>query len=321
MNSGDSKAAQQRRVALLVVDGVSMLDVAAPSEVFAESRHSSGTYEFVVCSPDGNDVTTGSGLPLHVDTNAHDEEALDTAIVAGGCSLPDRELSTEHVSAAFHLASRARRLASVCTGAFVLGRAGLLDGRRATTHWHHTSRLQELYPAAEVVEGVEVVQDGNLITSAGEGAGIALTLALLREDLGQDVHSVIARDLMIFEPSVSTPQEGVATSSFRNPLVKQLAENVVGDPSAQYTLSDLASRVAVSPRHLSRLFKEELGTTPAKFVEQVRFDTARSLLDRGTTVTDAAFASGFGSLETLRRVFIGRLGVSPRAYQRRFKAA
>ncbi|MEW2511155.1 DJ-1/PfpI family protein [Streptomyces sp. NPDC046870] len=319
MTGSNPDTAVTRRVALLVVDGVSMLDVAAPSEVFAESRHASRNYEFVVCSPDGKNVTTSSGLPLYADCNAHDEGPLDTVIIAGGRSLPNRTLAPEHISAARHLASRARRVASVCTGVFVLGAAGLLDGRKATTHWHHTQRLQELYPRAEVIHDSELVCDGDLITSAGEGAGIALTLHLLKEDQGERVHSIVARDLVVYQPRSS--QAADRTSVPRNPLVRKLTEDIVADPSAQYTLTDLASRAAVSPRHLCRLFQEELQTTPAKFVEQVRFDTARSLLDRGESVTDTAYMSGFGSMETLRRAFITRLGVSPRAYQHRFKTA
>ncbi|MBG7702523.1 DJ-1/PfpI family protein [Streptomyces sp. MC1] len=320
MNGSNPDAVVTRRVALLVVDGVSMLDVAAPSEVFAESRHSSRNYDLVVCSPDGKNVTTGSGLPLQADSNAHDEGPLDTVIITGGCSLPNRTLAPEHISAARHLASRARRVASVCTGAFVLGAAGLLDGRKATTHWHHTQRLQELYPRAEIIHDSELVSDGNLITSAGEGAGIALTLQLLKDDQGEKVRSVVARDLVVYQPQSAEPADEAATAP-RNPVVRKLTEEIVADPSAQYTLTDLAVRAAVSPRHLSRLFQEELQITPAKFVEQVRFDTARSLLDRGASVTDTAFMSGFGSMETLRRAFIARLGVSPRAYQHRFKTA
>ncbi|MET8405462.1 DJ-1/PfpI family protein [Streptomyces sp900116325] len=319
MNGSDPDTVVTRRVALLVVDGVSMLDVAAPSEVFAESRHSSRNYELVVCSPDGKNVTTGSGLPLQADCDAHDVGPIDTAIIAGGCRLPSRTLTPEHISAAGHLASRARRVASVCTGAFVLGAAGLLDGRKATTHWHHTQRLQELYPQAEIVHDSELVSDGSLITS-GEGAGIALTLHLLKEDQGEKVHSAVARDLVVYQPQSAGPADQAAAAP-RNPVVRKLTEEIVADPSVQYTLTDLASRAAVSPRHLSRLFQDELQTTPAKFVEQVRFDMARSLLDRGESVTDTAFMSGFGSMETLRRAFIGRLGVSPRAYQHRFKSA
>ncbi|MER7569292.1 DJ-1/PfpI family protein [Streptomyces sp. NPDC097941] len=320
MNGSHPDTVVTRRVALLVVDGVSMLDVAAPSEVFAESRHASRNYELVVCSPDGKNVTTGSGLPLQADCDAHDVGPIDTAIITGGCSLPSRTLTPEHISAAGHLASRARRVASVCTGAFVLGAAGLLDGRKATTHWHHTQRLQELYPQAEIVHDSELVSDGSLITSAGEGAGIALTLHLLKEDQGEKVHSVVARDLVVYQPQSAGPADQSAAAP-RNPVVRKLTEEIVADPSVQYTLTDLASRAAVSPRHLSRLFQDELQTTPAKFVEQVRFDTARALLDRGESVTDTAFMSGFGSMETLRRAFIGRLGVSPRAYQHRFKSA
>lgn len=305
-----------RRVALLVIDGVSMLDVAAPSEVFAESRHASSNYDLVVCSPDGKDVKTGSGLLLQADSNAHDEGPVDTVIIAGGCSLPTRTLTREHISAARHLTSHARRVASLCTGAFVLGAAGLLDGRKITTHWNHSQQLQQLYPRACVVHDSKLVTDGNLITSAGESAGISLSLHLLREDQGAKVHDVVARDLLVYQPpgpadpSPHTP---------RNSLVRKLIEDIVADPTAQYTLADLANRAAVSPRHLCRLFQDEVQMTPAKFVEQVRFDSARSLLDNGESVTSTAFMSGFGSMETLRRAFISRLGVSPRAYQHRFK--
>jgi transcriptional regulator GlxA family with amidase domain len=318
MNGSMPDMAGKRRVALLVVDGVSMLDVAAPSEVFAESRHASSNYELVVCSPDGRNVKTGSGLPLQADSNAHDEGPLDTVIIAGGCSLPTRTLTAEHISAARHLAGRARRVASLCTGTFVLGAAGLLDGRKVTTHWSHTHRLQDRYPKADVVHDSKLVTDGNFITSAGESAGIALTLHLLKEDQGDKVHSVVARDLVVYEPA-DNDVAGAAAVTPRSALVRKVTEAILADPTAQYTLADLAHRAAVSPRHLSRLFQEEVQTTPAKFVEQVRFDSARSLLDSGQSVTNAAFMSGFGSMETLRRAFISRLGISPRAYQRRFK--
>ncbi len=295
-----------------------MLDVAAPSEVFAESRHASSHYDLVFCSPDGKDVKTGSGLLLHAESNAHDEGPIDTAIIAGGCSLPTRTIAPEHISAARHLAGRARRVASLCTGAFVLGAAGLLDGRKVTTHWNHNQRLQDLYPKAEVVHDSTLVADGNFITSAGESAGISLSLHLLKADQGDQVHRVVARDLLAYQPLDNSPAVA-STQTPHNPLVRKLTEEIVADPSAQYTLADLANRAAVSPRHLCRLFQDEMQMTPAKFVEQVRFDSARSLLDNGESVTNTAFMSGFGSMETLRRTFISRLGVSPRAYQNRFK--
>ncbi|MFF5408268.1 GlxA family transcriptional regulator [Streptomyces misionensis] len=305
-------AAGQRRIALLVVDGVSLLDIASASELLAACS----LYELVVCSPDGKDIATRSGLPFPVSTSADDTGSVDTVIVLGGepenCEFP----APDHVSAARHLAGRARRLAGVDTGTLVLSAAGLLRGRRITAPRQHVDLLQVLLPSTEVLSGTPVVTDGNLITTAGRDAAGALATTLLFQDRGDGEGArVQAEPGRRGEDHVGQAPPGIA-----NPLVRELTLQIASDPTAQYSLADLAARVAVSPRHLSRLFQETLRTTPARFVEQVRFNTAQAFLDEGMSVTDAAFMSGFGSLEAQRRAFISRLGMSPRAYQRRFSS-
>ncbi|MFE6894647.1 GlxA family transcriptional regulator [Streptomyces sp. NPDC057694] len=315
-------AATHRRIAMLVVDGVSLIDVATVSELLADACRHGGVYDLVVCSPDGKDIATRSGLPLTVAADAHDIGPVDTAVLLAGDDLIHHLPTREHISAARHLAGQACRLATTGSGPFVLGAAGLLHGRRVTTDRRYAHLLQELHPSAQIVSQTPLATDGGLLTSAGEGAARALALALVDRDR-DDVTRHSAGPGCDLTPD---QRAGYGTGASEtasvpvNPLVRELTSQIVADPCAQSSLSDLAAKVAVSPRHLARLFQEELHTTPAKFVEQVRFDTARRLLDRGLSVTDSAFRSGFGSLEAQRRAFTNRLGVSPRAYQKRLKS-
>ncbi|MGW3464315.1 GlxA family transcriptional regulator [Streptomyces olivaceoviridis] len=300
------------RIALLVVDGVSLLDIASATEPLAER----GSYDVVVCSPDGEDVTTRSGLPFHVSSSVHDAGFVDTAVVLGGGPALDGNPTAAHASAVRHIAGRARRLAGVDSGTIVLSAAGLLRGRRVAARQEHVSLLRNLQPSTEVLLGTRVATDGNLITTAGEDAAKVLAATLVAQDQGEEHARALGAAAQ--DDERHDPRTVPATV---NPMVRRLTQQIVADPTAPYSLADLAAKVAVSPRHLSRLFREALHTTPAKFVEQVRFDTARSLLDGGMSVTDSAFMSGFGSLEAQRRAFVSRLGVSPRVYQRRVRCS
>lgn len=314
----------QRRVGVLVFDGVKLLDVAGPSEVFSEANRFGAGYELLLCSAAGRDVASSTGMRIAVDGAAEDTGPLHTALVAGGDMLPTHPISPELTRAAKALAGRARRVASICTGAFVLAAAGLLNGRHATTHWQHAKTLARAYPTIDVEPDAIFVEDGPFFSSAGVTAGIDLALALLERDHGAELARAVARSLVVFLQRPGGQSQ--FSPSLRAPLprtapLRVLCDTVVADPAGDYSLAGLSAIANISPRHLTRLFRDELSTTPAKYVELIRIGTAKDLLDAGHSVTDTVHRSGFGSAESLRRAFIQHVGISPRAYQQRFRTS
>jgi transcriptional regulator GlxA family with amidase domain len=312
------------RVTALVFDGMKMLDLAGPFEVFAEAAKFGARYELEVRSADGRPVRSSTGIPVPVDGPVSAATEIGTALIVGGDAVPTTPVSPLLIAAAATLSDQADRTASICTGAFILAAAGLLDGRRATTHWQHARLLAAAYPRVRVEPDAIYVQDGTIFTSAGVSAGIDLALALVERDHGEELARSVAQSLVVFlqrpggqsqfSPSLALPRPGV-------PVLRQITDAVVADPAADHSVTAMATRAHVSPRHLSRLFQTELGSSPAKYVESVRVDAAMRLLHLGESVTACAQRVGVGSPETLRRMFLARIGVSPRAYQQRFRAA
>lgn len=317
-----SPAAEPHRVTALVFDGMKLLDLAGPFEVFAEAARFGARYELEVRSSDGAAVRASTGMRVPVDGDVASATDVGTALVVGGDALPTNPISAELTAAATALSRRAARTASVCTGAFVLAGAGLLDGRRATTHWQHARLLAAAFPRVRVEPDAIFVQDGTIFTSAGVSAGIDLALALVERDHGEEIARSVAQSLVVFlqrpggqsqfSPSLALPRPGT-------PVLRQVTDAVAADPAGDHSVTALASRAHVSPRHLSRLFRQELGSSPSKYVEGVRVDAAIRLLHAGQSVTACAQQVGVGSPETLRRMFLTRVGVSPRAYQQRFR--
>ncbi|MFE4965803.1 GlxA family transcriptional regulator [Streptomyces sp. NPDC056660] len=309
------------RVGFVVFEGVTMLDVSGPSEVLHQAGRLADPYELVLVSPKGGTVTTSAGLALTGTVRAADTGPVDTVLVAGGDRLAERPIEDELLATARELTERARRVASVCTGAFVLGELGLLDGRRATTHWRHAATFARRYPRVRVEPDAIHIRDGRYVTSAGISAGIDLTLALVEDDHGAGVARDIARELVVFMQRPGGQSQfstAITTPPARNDLLRTLIASVLADPTADHSLPALAASAAVSPRHLTRLFRAELGTTPARWVERVRLDRAQQLLLEGHSVTSAAQHSGLGTDETLRRAFARHLGTTPTHYRRRF---
>jgi transcriptional regulator GlxA family with amidase domain len=312
------------RVAVLVYDGVKLLDVAGPAEVFGEANLLGADYRIALVSTTGTDVTSSIGMRIAVDGSAVTQPDPDTFLIPGGDVYPKTPVTRELAETARDLAARAGRVASVCSGAFVLGATGLLDGRRATTHWKITGELAARHPKAHVEPDAIYVRDGTVYTSAGVTAGIDLALALVEEDHGSDISRQVARSLVVYlhraggQSQFSAPLQGPPA---RSPALRRVVDLVTADPAGSYSLAEMAGRLNVSTRHLTRLFREELGTTPARYVESIRFDIAKSLLDQGYTATQTASMAGFPSYESLRRVFARELSISPAAYQRRFATA
>ena len=309
------------RVGLLTFDGMTMLDATGPAEVFHQVDPGGSHYELVLISPGGGPVSAGPVMGLSHTVAAVDAGVVDTLLVAGGGHVADEPIDTEILAAAEGLAMGARRVASVCTGAFILAELGLLDGRRATTHWRNARALALRYPRIAVVPDVIHVQDGRYLTSAGITAGIDLALAMVEEDLGAERARDTARELVMFMQRPGGQSQfstALSIPPVRDEVLRALVDGVVADPAHEWTVESMAAHVGVSVRHLNRLFHTHVGTTPARWLERVRVDAAQTLVLEGRTLNTVARLCGLGTDETLRRAFIRQLGTTPSSYRERF---
>ncbi len=312
-----------RRVLIIAFDGFQMLDAAGPAEVFDGAKNlTGGGYQVRLATPGGKDVRAGSGLRLGADLALESARGpLDTLLVAGGFGARAAAEDSEVVRHVARLAARARRITSVCTGAELLATAGLLDGRRATTHWAWCGALAERHPNVTVEPDRIFVRDGNVATSAGVTAGMDLALALVEEDHGPEIARTVARWMVLFlqrPGGQSQFSERLAPPAPRTASLRPVLDAIAADPTADHRLETLAERAAMSERHLVRRFAAELHTSPARFVERVRVEAARTALEEGSTVEEAARRSGFSSAEIMRRAFLRVLGVTPSDYRQRF---
>lgn len=315
-----------REVLILLYDGVQSLDVTGPLEVFTggsryqQARGHGPAYAVRTAAADGAPVTTSSGLTLVPAGPLPTSLAgVDTLVVPGGNQgAPAPRLAgwlRQH-------ADGPRRVTSVCTGAFLLAEAGLLDGRRVTTHWEHCATLAGKYPGIRVDPDPIFVRDGNLATSAGVTAGIDLALALIEDDLGRDAALTVARELVVFlrrpggQAQFSVQLQTQAAS--RRPL-RDVQQWIAEHPEANLSVEELARRATLSPRQFARAFAAEVGVPPGRYVDQVRVEAARRRLeDTADGVEETARACGYRTPEAMRRAFIKDLGVSPAEYRRRF---
>ncbi|OMC39691.1 AraC family transcriptional regulator [Mycobacterium sp. IS-1264] len=311
-------------VVIVVFDDVTMLDVAGAGEVFAEANRFGADYRLKIASVDGRDVTTSIGTRLGVTDALSSIESADTVLVAGSDNLPRRPIDPELIEAIRVLSERTRRMASICTGSFVLAQAGLLNGRRATTHWHDARLLARAFRDVTVEPDAIFVRDGDVFTSAGISSGIDLALALVEMDHGTELVRAVARWLVVYlKRAGGQSQFSVLVEADPPPQspLRAVIDAVAADPGANHSVKSLAALASLSTRQLTRLFQSELGMSPARYVELVRIDFARNALESGRSVTETAGMAGFGSIETLRRVFVSHLGISPKAYRDRFRTA
>ncbi|GAA3482497.1 GlxA family transcriptional regulator [Streptomyces yanii] len=310
----------QRSVLVVLFDGVQSLDVTGPMEVFAgASRFPDVTYGLRTASLDGAPVRTSVGLTLVPDSSLADAEPPHTLLVPGGQGTrhPDPALVDWLRTQAPH----AERLVSVCTGALLLAAAGLLDGHRVTTHWVVAEHLARSYPDVEVDPDPIFVRDGKLATSAGVTAGIDLSLALVEEDCGRQVALTVARHLVVFlrRPGnqAQFSAQLTAQTARREPL-REVQHWITEHPDDDLSVDALAARARLSPRHFARAFQTETGMTPGRYVERVRIEHARRLLEDTTDgVAGIARTCGYGTPEAMRRAFVKALGTAPAEYRRR----
>jgi transcriptional regulator GlxA family with amidase domain len=313
-----------RTVVILAYEGVQLLDVTGPIEVFEAARERGAPYRVLVASPDGSDVLAGSRTRLGADLAfAELPPHIDTLVVPGAPDWRAVVADPRLVSTVAEAASHSRRTASVCAGAFVLAAAGLLDGRRATTHWEHAADLARSYPQITLDADAIFVADGPIHTSAGVTAGIDLCLALVEADHGGELAREVARHLVVFMQRPGGQAQfsvrlDLATTT-ESPL-RQVLDDIVRDPTADHSLEALSDRAGFSVRHFTRVFQRELGVTPGRYVESVRIEAAKARLQRSDEpLATIARASGFGSDETMRRAFSRELSATPAAYRDRFR--
>ncbi len=313
------------RVVIVITEGFQHLDLAGPADVFATARLvcREAAYTIEVTSAVAGPVHSSNGLATLVETPIEEIEGpIDTLLVAGGRTVDDHLRDPVLVDGVRRLAAGAGRTGSVCTGAFVLAEAGLLDGGRATTHWLATDDLSRRYPAVTTDPDAIYVRSGRVWTSAGVTAGIDLALAMVADDHGHDVARHIARGLVVYlhrpggQSQFSAPIQAVPKTE---PL-KELQAWIDEHPGEDLSVPALARRMNLSERHFSRVFTDETGMPPGRYVELARTGAARRLLETTDEPLDVvARRTGLGLPESLYRVFRRHLRVSPGDYRRRFR--
>ncbi|MFO0697805.1 MAG: GlxA family transcriptional regulator [Nitrospira sp.] len=325
-----NKTNRPRTIALLGFEGAAVLDLTGPHEVFSVSSYLTQNktvppYRLVLLSDQSGPFRTASGLSLIADASWRTfHEKVDILLVAGGPDMTPRLNNRKLLDWLRTMSRRTRRVGSICTGAFLLAKAGLLENRRATTHWMEVARLAQEYPSITVEPDAIYVRDGHIFTSAGITAGMDLALALVEEDLGREMALAVARMLVLFlkrpggQSQFSTQLQAQATEGQRlTGLLTWLADHY----NQALTVEDMASRAGMSPRTFARVFAMEMGNTPALYLEKLRLEHAVRLLETtGTSLDITARKCGFSGHEQLRRTFQRHKGITPQAYQQRFRS-
>ena len=312
-------------MAILAYDHVQLLDVAGPLQTMASCNEllaelgEGPAYEAVVISRHGGPVTTSAGLPIVTLKLTRANDSLHTLIVAGGHGVHEAVKSSFLIEWIRKRARTAQRTASVCTGAFLLAAAGLLDDRKAATHWAYATRLALEYPRVQIDPESIFIEDQDLWTSAGVTAGIDMTLAMIARDTNTATALAVARRLVVYlKRPGGQSQFSTLLLSQNSRRFAELHDWMRANPSADLRVPALAARMAMSERNFARTYTTEVGITPAIAVERLRVEAARAALESDTPLANVATRCGFGSTETMRRSFLRTLGTGPSEYRRRF---
>ena len=322
----------EQRIVFAVFPGFQILDLTGPHEVFTQVGQRLGGVTAVTVAAAPGPVTAGGGLTVVPDMTIDEFDAadggvggaVDTLVAVGGRGVEQACADRRFVDWFRRTSGRARRTASVCSGAFLLAEAGLLDGRRAVTHWSRCEQLAQRYPLVRVDPDPIFVRDGDFWTSAGITAGIDLALAMTEADHGPEIARTVARQLVMFVQRPGGQAQFSTQLAAQRPTraaLRDLQDWIADHLDADLTVSALAARAAMSERNFARLFHAETGRTPAAYVETARIEAARRLLETtGTTVEAVARSCGFGTVETLHRSFKRTLRATPGAYRHRFSS-
>jgi transcriptional regulator GlxA family with amidase domain len=332
-NNTPSVELSTRRIVFVAGPGVEILDLVGPLQVFARASEMHATenpgsppiYSMEVATVSSRpSLIANCGLRIIADMTFREVRGkIDTLLVAGGDAIEQNEINSDAVRWLKRISPRIRRVGSVCTGAMLLARAGLLDGRRATTHWNWCQTLMKRAPRARVDSDPIFVRDENIYTSAGVTAGMDLALALVEEDYGSRLALQVARNLVLYLRRPGGQSQFSAALSLqltdRKPL-RELGTWVLGNLHKPLTVPLLAQRVAMSPRNFARVFTREMKTTPAKFVERLRVEAARRRLEEShNSMEMIAGECGFGNVNSMRNVFQRTLKIAPGQYRRHFR--
>jgi transcriptional regulator GlxA family with amidase domain len=317
----------RRRVAFVIFEGFQPLDLVGPHEVFQRASALAGGYDCEVVAPRAGLVRSVSGLHVHASGGIAeaDPAGVDTLVVAGGRGVDQACLDSSLTGWIADAAGGAKRVASVCSGVFLLAAAGLLTRQRVTTHWAREGQLSREHPDLDVDCDPIFIRDGRIWTSAGVTAGMDLALALVEDDLGREVAHAVAQELVLFlrrpgsQSQFSVP---LWSAQPRTGPIRTVLSAIHADPGAPHSIADLAMHAGLSTRHLQRRFTSEVGMPPAAYVEQVRIEAARRALAESDDPVEAiARRCGFGTAETLRRAFHRTTRVAPSDYRNRFRTA
>jgi transcriptional regulator GlxA family with amidase domain len=315
------------RVVIFAPSNVHSLELAGLMDVFSEANARTGEafYEIAVVAENDRPLVCSSGLRVVPDAAyLAIEDGPDTLLVAGSVGVPNAP-GRAVLDWLRRIVPETRRYGSVCTGAFLLGAAGLLAGRRVATHWQYAVLLAERFPEA-LVDGDRVfVRDGALVTSAGSSAAIDLGLSLVEEDLGRDVALYVARRLVVFLKRPGDQSQfsvHLAAQTVDRSRLQRVQQYILNHPNADLSVDALAKIAAMSPRNFTRVFTQEVGVSPSDYVELTRIDVARYLLEAGRLSIDAIAAkSGFASARAMRRAFLAHIGSIPTEYRERFRTS
>ncbi|WP_395494611.1 GlxA family transcriptional regulator [Acetobacter sp. KSO5] len=313
-----------RKIGILALPGAQMLDISGPLDVFAEANSQIGykAYALFVVGISDRPIESSSGMRFLPDCTVDDALGrFDTLLIAGAPGLKNTHYEPKIVDWIRRVAPDCRRYGSICTGALLLGASGLLDGRRVTTHWAVVDQLARACPAAEIEADALHVRDGPLRTAAGVTAGLDLALSLVEEDCGLALAKDVASQLVMFfrRPGgqLQFSRRGEVRPAGRS-IIQDIQRWLIAHPDEDASTAALANRAGLSARHFTRIFNQELGITPAQWVEQIRIDLARARLEAGDYPKQVAVAFGFRDIDTFRRAFQRQTGVTPAVYRRRF---
>ena len=301
--------------------GFQILDAAGPIAAFEiASRFVPGAYTIRAVAVKAGLCPSSSGIGMPVETMSG-QRSVDTLIISGGNGTGDAMRDGKLAAAIKRIEPRVRRVASVCSGAFILAQTGLLDGKRATTHWRRAPQLKKLFPAIEVEADAIYIKQGKVWTSAGVSAGIDLALALIAEDLGAEVSSEVAREMVVYAKRPGGQTQHSALLDLESARFDKLNAWMRNHLNEDLSIERLAKQAAMSPRNFARAYAADTGTTPAKAVERMRAEAARAALEQGHAIQEIATRVGFGDSERMRRAFVRLYGAPPAALRRTLRQA